>query len=149
MVELKKEQFVVGKELLYLCKRSFFIVINNILKIFQCLKKSVYVDFDLKDARAKFKKIRCFLLPKPKKNGINNKFFSRDYFSPGTLMIYENSFSNENYMFIVTGTRNNGKIQAITVRKNNVSLFLTNRLFWDRDFNAKFWKIYSTKKNIT
>ena len=67
-----------------------------------------------------------------------NKRFPRKAFPPGTLMIYE--ASNENHIFIVTGTTNNGKINVIAAKKNNVSLFLTNSLFWNCDFNTNVWK---------
>jgi len=86
-----------------------------------------------------------------------NKRFPRKAFPPGTLMIYEES--DKNHMFIVTETTNDGKINVIPLKKNNVIFFLTNnffrncdirspiQLFWNCNFDTNVWKFILPRKN--
>ena len=67
-----------------------------------------------------------------------NKRFPRKAFPPGTLMVYKKS--GKNYMFVVTETTNDGKINVIATKKNRVNLFLANSLYWNHDFDTNTWK---------
>jgi len=76
------------------------------------------------------------------KSNINNiRRFPRDYFLPGTLMIYKKS--DENYMFVVTGTMENGKINVafIGAAPNFKTTWITNNVSWNRDFDTNTWEI--------
>ena len=80
---------------------------------------------------------------------MNNKClkrFPRDYFLPGTLMIYKKS--GENHMFIVTGTTNDGKINVVFMGapSNFKTTWIANNVSWNYDFDTSAWEIILPRK---
>ena len=78
-----------------------------------------------------------------KSNMNSSKRFPRDYFLPGTLMLYKVASENIEYMFIVTGTMNNGRINVVLMgtTPDYKTAWITNNVSWNRDFDTNTWEI--------